>query len=124
MPNAQFNFIPDPVGNHVDFQYRPLNHLLLLHEEVPDHVENAVHLRKRLGLVLQHLAAHGRTSIVKGCSGSQIHHLVKREDLVGASVKAGYDGRYRSKTITNEVHLLCRRGHCLSSTPKRSGRQA
>ena len=69
MPNAQFSFIPDSVGNHVDFQYRPLNHLLLLHEEVPDHVENAVHLRKRLGLVLQHLAAHGRTSIVKGCSG-------------------------------------------------------
>ena len=55
---------------------------------------------------------------------TQINHLVKREDLVGASVKAGYDGRYRSKTITNEVHLLCRRGHCLSSTPKRSGRQA
>ena len=69
MPNAQFDFIPDPVGNRADFQYRPLNHLLLLHEEVPDHVGNAVHLRKRLGLVLQHLAAHGRTSIVKGCSG-------------------------------------------------------
>ena len=56
MPNAQFDFIPDPVGNRADFQYRPLNHLLLLHEEVPDHVGNAVHLRKRLGLVLQHLA--------------------------------------------------------------------
>ena len=69
MPSAPFDFPPDPVGNHVDFRYRPLNHPLLLHEEVPDYVENEVHLRKRLGLVLQHLAAHGRTSIVKGCSG-------------------------------------------------------
>ena len=69
MPSAPFDFPPDPVGNYDDFQYRPLNHLLLLHEEVPDYVENDLHLRKRLGLVLQHLAAHGRTSIVKGCSG-------------------------------------------------------
>ena len=69
MPSAEFDFPPDPVGNHADFQYRPLNHPLLLHEEVPDHVENDLHLRKRLGLVLQHLAAHGRTSIVKGCGG-------------------------------------------------------
>ena len=69
MPSAPFDFPPDPVGSHVDFRYRPLNHPLLLHEEVPDYVENEIHLRKRLGLVLQHLAAHGRTSIVKGCSG-------------------------------------------------------
>ena len=69
MPNAQFDFIPDPVGNHADFKYRPPNHLLLVHEEILDRVEDAVHLRKRLGLVLQHLAANGRTSIVKGCSG-------------------------------------------------------
>ena len=69
MPSVEFDFPPDPVGNHADFQYRPLNHLLLLHEEVPDYVENDLHLRRRLGLVLQHLAAHGRTSIVKGCGG-------------------------------------------------------
>ncbi len=69
MPSVPFDFPPDPVGNHVDFRYRPLNHPLLLHEEVPDYVETDVHLRRRLGLVLQHLAAHGRTSIVKGCSG-------------------------------------------------------
>ena len=69
MPSVPFDFPPDPVGNHVDFRYGPLNHPLLLHEEVPDYVETDVHLRRRLGLVLQHLAAHGRTSIVKGCSG-------------------------------------------------------
>ena len=70
MPSAEFDFPPDPVGNHVDFRYPSLKHPLLLHEEVPDHVENDVHLRKRLSLVFQHLAAHGRTSIVKGCSGT------------------------------------------------------
>ena len=69
MPSAPFDFPPDPAGNYVDFRYRPLNHPLLLHEEVPDSVENDLHLRRRLGLVLQHLAAHGRTSIVKGCGG-------------------------------------------------------
>ena len=69
MPSAQFDFPPDPAGNLVDFRYRPLNHPLLLHEEVPDSVEDDLHLRRRLGLVLQHLAAHGRTSIVKGCGG-------------------------------------------------------
>ena len=69
MPSAPFDFPPDPAGNPVDFQYRPLNHPLLLHEEVPDSVEDDLHLRRRLGLVLQHLAAHGRTSIVKGCGG-------------------------------------------------------
>ena len=69
MPSAQFDFPPDPAGNPVDFRYRPLNHPLLLHEEVPDSVEDDMHLRRRLGLVLQHLAAHGRTSIVKGCGG-------------------------------------------------------
>ena len=69
MPSAPFDFPPDPVGNYDHFRYRPLNHDLLVHEDVPDHVERDVHLRRRLGLVLQHLAAHGRTSIVKGCSG-------------------------------------------------------
>ena len=69
MPSAQFDIPPDPVGDYNDFRYREPNHLVLLHEEVPDYVEQDVHLRKRLGLVLQHLAAHGRTSIVKGCGG-------------------------------------------------------
>lgn len=69
MPSAQFDFPPDPPGDYDHFGYRPPNHPVLLHEDVPDYVENDVQLRKRLGLVLQHLTAHGRTSIVKGCSG-------------------------------------------------------
>ena len=47
----------------------------------------------------------------KGNSISHIHHLEKREDLVGASGKAGYDGRYQSKAITNEVHSEFRDGN-------------
>ena len=69
MPRAQFDFPLDPVGDYSHFTYRPPNHPVLLHEEVPDYVERDVNLRRRLGLVLQHLASHGRTSIVKGCSG-------------------------------------------------------
>ena len=69
MPRAQFDFPLDPVGDYSQFTYRPPNHPVLLHEEVPDYVERDSRLRRRLGLVLQHLAAHGRTSIVKGCSG-------------------------------------------------------
>ncbi|MCY4652343.1 MAG: hypothetical protein OXC95_04175 [Dehalococcoidia bacterium] len=69
MPRPQFDFPPDPIGDYNQFGYRPPNHLVLLHEDVPDYVERDTRLRKRLGLVLQHLAAHGRTSIVKGCGG-------------------------------------------------------
>ena len=63
-----------------------------------------------------------QASMTRGvlADSAQIHHLEKREDLVGASGKAGYDGRYQSKTITNEVHSLCRRERCLSSTPRRT----
>ena len=57
---------------------------------------------------------------VEAAGTAQIHHLEKREDLVGASGKAGYDGRYQSKAITNEVHSLCCRERCLSSTPRRT----
>ena len=53
----------------------------------------------------------------------QIHRLKKTEDLVGACYKAGYDGKCRYKTITNEVKLLCRKHVCLSTTPRRVSRQ-
>ena len=55
-------------------------------------------------------------------TGSQIHHLKKKEDLVGACCKAGYDGSDQIEAITNEVQLLCRRDRCLSSMPKRTER--
>ena len=60
---------------------------------------------------------------VKCMSFPQIHRLKKTEDLVGACYKAGYDGKCRYKTITNEVKLLCRKHVCLSTTPRRVSRQ-
>ena len=63
-------------------------------------------------------------SIALGTLGAsaQIHHLKKKEDLVGACCKAGYDGSDQIEAITNEVQLLCRRDRCLSSMPKRTER--
>ena len=57
-----------------------------------------------------------------GHQRTQIHHLKKKEDLVGACCKAGYDGSDQIEAITNEVQLLCRRDRCLSSMPKRTER--
>ena len=47
---------------------RELRHPLWLHPEVSDHLRQWTHLYQRLGIVLQHLAAHGRTTVVKGCT--------------------------------------------------------
>ena len=47
---------------------RDLRHPLWLHPEVSDHLRAWRHLYQRLGIVLQHLAAHGRTTVVKGCT--------------------------------------------------------
>ena len=60
---------------------------------------------------------------VNDTGSTQIHRLKKTEDLVGACYKAGYDGKCRYKTITNEVKLLCRKHVCLSTTPRRVSRQ-
>ncbi len=48
-------------------QFRGLRHGIWLHPDVSDHLREWTHLYKRLGIVLQHLAAHGRTTVVKGC---------------------------------------------------------
>ena len=44
-----------------------LPHGLWVHPDVPDGLGELTPLRQRLGIVLQHLAAHGRTTVVKGC---------------------------------------------------------
>ena len=49
---------------------RDLRHEIWLHPEVSDRLRGWTHLYKRLGIVLQHLAAHGRTTVVKGCGDS------------------------------------------------------
>ena len=51
-----------------DLPLRDLRHPLWLHPEVSDQLRAWTHLYRRLGIVLQHLAAHGRTTVVKGCT--------------------------------------------------------
>ena len=46
---------------------RPLARPLWLHPDVSDRLREWGHLYRRLGVVLEQLAAHGRTGIVKGC---------------------------------------------------------
>ncbi len=65
--NPQFRL--DPPAGASGLTFNDLKRPLWLHESVPDELTNRSNLRRRLGLVLQHLAAHGRTSVVKGCRG-------------------------------------------------------
>ena len=60
-------FEPDRLAQPHDLRFRGLRHGIWLHPEVSDHLRVWVHLYRRLGIVLQHLAAHGRTTVVKGC---------------------------------------------------------
>ena len=47
---------------------RPLAKPIWLHPSVSDTLREWSHLYRRLGLILEQLAAHGRTAIVKGCA--------------------------------------------------------
>ena len=58
---------PDRLAQPHDLEYHGLRHGIWLHPDVSDHVRVWAHLYGRLGIVLQHLAAHGRTTVVKGC---------------------------------------------------------
>ena len=64
---ARPRFRPDPPANATDLALRDLRHGLWVHPEVSDRLREWTHLYKRLGIVLQHLAAHGRSTVVKGC---------------------------------------------------------
>ena len=74
MTTTPFTFLPDRTSDRATLTFRALPYSLWLHEDVLG-VLNVLdrvggpNLRKRLILVLQHLAAYGRTSIVKGCTG-------------------------------------------------------
>lgn len=50
-----------------ELTFSSLPHGVWVHSEVPDGLGGMTPLRQRLGIVLQHLAAHGRTTVVKGC---------------------------------------------------------
>ena len=81
MPPDSADFRKDPPGEAADFTFRPLKHPIMLHEDALDEVGDVPHLSKRLNLVLQHLAARGQTSVVKGCSGP--NHGWRRSPLGG-----------------------------------------
>ena len=66
-PRTVLPFGPDRLAQPHDLQFRGLRHGIWLHPEVSDHLRVWAHLFGRLGIVLQHLAAHGRTTVVKGC---------------------------------------------------------
>lgn len=66
-PRTLLPFQPDRLAQPHNLQFRGLRHGIWLHPEVSDHLREWGHLYRRLGIVLQHLAAHGRTTVVKGC---------------------------------------------------------
>lgn len=61
------SLLPDRPAPPQELRLRDLRHGLWLHPDVSDELRDWTHLYKRLGIVLQHLAAHGRTTVVKGC---------------------------------------------------------
>lgn len=64
---VRLRFRADPPAHPADLKLRSLRHGLWVHPEVSDRLREWTHLYKRLGIVLQHLAAHGRSTVVKGC---------------------------------------------------------
>ncbi len=60
-------FRRDRPADPADQTLRELRHRLWVHPDVSDRLRGWTHLYKRLGIVLQHLAAHGRSTVVKGC---------------------------------------------------------
>lgn len=65
--------ILDAVADPDEIHHRELNHQLLLHAQVVEAAQDHPNIRNRLSIVLQQLAAHGRTPIVKGCTGDNRH---------------------------------------------------
>ncbi len=53
---------------------------------------------------------------------TQIPHLKKWKTSLEPAVKRAMMIWYKQKPITNEVHLLCSKELCLSSTPRRRTR--
>lgn len=66
-PEPPLSLRDDPPAVYRQLTFGPMNHALLVHPEVMVKLETHPHLLKRVGIVLHHLAAHGRTSVVKGC---------------------------------------------------------
>ena len=61
-------FRKDSPANRVDLTYPEMRHQLRVHPDISERLRGWTHLYRRLGIVLQHLAAHGRSTVVKGCA--------------------------------------------------------
>ncbi len=61
-------FRKDSPANGVDLTYPRMRHPLQVHPDISERLRGWTHLYRRLGIVLQHLAAHGRSTVVKGCA--------------------------------------------------------
>ena len=72
MTTSQPVFHEDTPANRRDLSFNNLKYPLWLHESVPDELKDRPNLHRRLGLVLQQMAAHGRTGVVKGCRGENV----------------------------------------------------
>ena len=68
MKSPRVTLPADLLPNQDGLSYDSLNFPLFLHEDVVEALSDHMALRRRLALVLQHLAAHGRTGVVKSCS--------------------------------------------------------
>ena len=68
MTSPRVSLFADLLPDQDGLSYDSLNFPLFLHEDVVESVPDHIAFRRRLALVLQHLAAHGRTGVVKSCS--------------------------------------------------------
>ncbi len=78
MPKEQLippKFVPDSPAREGIVAPRPSDNRILLHPTVQERIDAEAsqnpQLSKRLGVIVQQLAAHGRTSRVKGCSDAK-----------------------------------------------------
>ena len=66
--DARMVFRNDSPANRADLTYPEMRHPLEVHPDISERLRGWTHLYRRLGIVLQHLAAHGRSTVVKGCA--------------------------------------------------------
>ena len=71
LPAARISLPPDTLADPEELEYGPLAYPILLHESMGETLPDVPGIRRRLSLVLQHLAANGRPSVVKGCNDPQ-----------------------------------------------------
>ena len=72
--------------------------------------------------IAAHFGRTGRTSDKDHYRYTQIPHLKKWKTSLEPAVKRAMMIWYKQKPITNEVHPLCSKELCLSSTPRRRTR--